>query len=256
MAHENLLLHRLRASLKSAAMLKRYFTPMLGLGLLLATLACAEDKKKEATAPAKSAEPSAAEMLKDPSKATLKAPETFKAKFATTAGDFTVEVTRKWAPLGADRFYNLVKAGYYTDVAFFRVIDGFMAQFGLHGDPAVGALWRTARIKDDPVGKVSNLRGTLTFATAGANTRTTQLFINFGNNANLDITATSPKTGFAPFAKVIDDGMKVVDKIYKIGEGAPRGRGPSQGTIQAQGNKYLKEKFPNLTYITNVTLVK
>ena len=179
-------------------MLKRYLTTVIGLGFIMASQACAEDKKKDAK-PTSGAEPSAAEMLKDPSKATLKAPDTFKAKFDTTAGEFTVEVTRKWAPLGADRFYNLVKAGYYTDVAFFRVIDGFMAQFGLHGDPAVGAVWRGARIKDDPVGNVSNLRGTLTFATAGPNTRTTQLFINFGNNSNLDITSGpgAPKSGFA-----------------------------------------------------------
>ena len=238
-------------------MLKRYLTTLIGLGLVMASQACAEDKKKEK--PASAAEPSAAEILKDPSKATLKAPATFKAKFDTTAGEFTVEVTREWAPLAADRFYNLVKAGYYTDIAFFRVIDGFMAQFGLHGDPSVGAVWRNAKIKDDPVGNVSNLRGTLTFATAGPNTRTTQLFINFGNNANLDITSGpgAPKAGFAPFGKITGDGMSVVDKIYKgYGEGAPRGRGPSQGTIQAQGNKYLKEKFPKLSYIKTVTLVK
>ena len=161
-------------------------------------------------------------------------------------------MNRKWAPLGADRFYNLVKAGYYTDVAFFRVLDGFMAQFGLHGDPKVSAVWRRARIQDDPVGKVSNKRGTITFATAGANTRTTQLFINFVDNARLDITSApgaEPKVGFAPFGEVVE-GMENVDKIHK-----GYGQTPNQGTIQAKGNAYLKESFPKLTYIKKVTLM-
>ena len=217
-------------------MLKPNLSTLIGLGLIFVTQACAEDKKKE-EAPS-STEPTAAEMLKDPSKATLTAPETYKAKFETTAGDFTVEVTRKWAPRAADRFYNLVKAGFYTDVAFFRVLDGFMAQFGLHGDPAVSAVWRRAQFADDPVGEVSNLRGTITFATAGPNTRTTQLFINFVNNSRLDVTPGKPKEGFAPFGKVVE-GMENVDKIYK-----GYGQTPNQGLIQAQGNKYLKENYP------------
>src|SRR6516162_5320221 len=121
-----------------------------------------------------------------PSEATATAPATYKVKMTTTKGDFTVEVHRDWAPLGADRFYNLVKLGYFTDVAFFRVIKGFMVQFGIHGDPTVSRAWRDAHVKDDPTGKQSNKRGMLTFATAGPNTRTTQLFINYADNGNLD----------------------------------------------------------------------
>src|SRR5580700_7276709 len=132
----------------------------------------------------------------DPSKLTDKAPDDFKAVFHTTKGDFTVEVTRSLAPNGADRFYNLVKSGFFTDIAFFRVIPGFMCQFGIHGDPNISSKWMNANIQDDPV-KGSNTRGAITFATAGPNTRTTQLFINFSDNGNLD------GMGFSPFGKVI-----------------------------------------------------
>jgi peptidyl-prolyl cis-trans isomerase A (cyclophilin A) len=185
-----------------------------------------------------------------PEKATATAPAAYKAKFVTTKGDFTVEVHRDWAPQGADRFYNLVKMGFFTDLAFFRVIKGFMVQFGIHGDPKVAAQWKSAQIKDDPTGKQSNSRGMVTFATAGPNTRTTQLFINYGNNANLD------SMGFAPIGKVIGDGMKVVDAIEGMyGEGAPGGRGPSQGRIQSEGNTYLKAEFPKLDYIKSASIV-
>jgi len=184
----------------------------------------------------------------DPAKLIEKAPETFKAQFDTTKGKFTVEVTRSLAPHGADRFYNLVRSGYFKDVAFFRVIAGFMCQFGIHGDPKVAARWRGAPIPDDPV-KGSNIRGALTFAMAGPNTRTTQFFINFADNTRLD------RMGFAPIGKVIE-GMDVVDKINaEYGEGAPRGRGPDQGRIQTEGNAYLKKDFPNLDYIKSVTVV-
>ena len=184
----------------------------------------------------------------DPSKLTEKAPETFKAQFDTTKGKITIEVTRSLAPNGADRFYNLVKSGYFTDVEFFRVIPGFMCQFGINGDPAVSAKWRTANIADDPV-KGSNTRGTITFATAGPNTRTTQLFINFGNNTMLD------GQGFSPFGKVAE-GMDVVDKINgEYGEGAPGGNGPNQGRIQMEGNAFLKKDFPNLDYIKSATII-
>jgi len=188
------------------------------------------------------------EALKNPAKLTEKAPETFKVKFATTKGDFTLEITRAWSPLGADRFYNLVKNGFFTDVAFFRVIEGFMVQFGIHGDPAVSAAWRGARIQDDPV-KESNEKGYISYAMAGPNTRTTQMFINFGNNARLD------DMGFSPFGKVTD-GMKVVESIYNgYGEGAPSGMGPDQGRVQAQGNAYLKADFPKMDYIKSATLL-
>ncbi len=194
------------------------------------------------------AKPAAAPGFADPAKLTEKAPETFKAQFETTKGKFTVEVTRSLAPNGADRFYNLVKSGYFKDIVFFRVVKGFMGQFGIHGDPAVSAKWRAANIQDDPV-KGSNTRGTITFATAGPNTRTTQLFINFVDNANLD------GMGFSPFGKVVD-GMDVVDKINgEYGEGAPRGRGPDQGRIQSEGNAYLKKDFPNLDQINSATIL-
>ena len=184
----------------------------------------------------------------DPAKLTEKAPETFKAQFDTTKGKFTIEVTRSLSPNGADRFYNLVRSGYFKDIAFFRVVPGFMCQFGIHGDPSVSAKWREATIADDPV-KGSNTRGTITFATAGPNTRTTQLFINFGDNANLD------GMGFSPFGKVTE-GMDVVDKINsEYGEGAPRGRGPDQGRVQMEGNAYLKKDFPNLDYIKSATII-
>jgi peptidyl-prolyl cis-trans isomerase A (cyclophilin A) len=184
----------------------------------------------------------------DPSKLTATAPDTFKAQFDTTKGKFTVEVTRSLSPNGADRFYNLVRSGYFKDIAFFRVIPGFMCQFGIHGDPAVSAKWGDANIADDPV-KGSNTRGTITFATAGPGTRTTQLFINFGDNTGLD------GQGFSPFGKVTD-GMDVVDKINsEYGEGAPAGRGPEQGRVQMEGNAYLKSDFPNLDYIKSAAII-
>lgn len=211
----------------------------LGLGLTLATA----QETKPNTKPA-----AATPDFTDPSKLTEKAPDTYKAQFDTTKGKITIEVTRSLSPNGADRFYNLVRSGYFKDIAFFRVIPGFMCQFGIHGDPAVSAKWRTANLTDDPV-KGSNTRGAITFATAGPNTRTTQLFINFGDNHNLD------RMGFSPFGKVVE-GMDVVDKINgEYGEGAPRGRGPDQGRIQAEGNAYLKKDFPNLDYIKSATIL-
>jgi peptidyl-prolyl cis-trans isomerase A (cyclophilin A) len=220
------------------------------VGLMLGlTLAAAEDaKKEEKTQPPKGAQPpSTAAGYGDPAKLTEKSPESFKVQFDTTKGKFTIEVTRSLSPNGADRFYNLVRSGYFKDIAFFRVIPGFMCQFGIHGDPAVAAKWRAAAITDDPV-KGSNTRGTITFATAGPNTRTTQLFINFGDNRNLD------GMGFSPFGKVIE-GMDVVDKINgEYGEGAPGGRGPHQGRLQSEGNAYLKKDFPNLDYIKSAAI--
>jgi peptidyl-prolyl cis-trans isomerase A (cyclophilin A) len=185
--------------------------------------------------------------LKTPAALKEKAPDTYTVKFDTSAGPFTVEVTRALAPNGADRFYNLVKHGYYNDARFFRVIPGFMVQFGINGDPALNRVWQAARIPDDAV-KGSNTRGTITFATAGPNTRTTQVFINFGTNASLD------SQGFAPFGKVTS-GMEVVDKIYGgYGEGAPSGKGPDQGRTQAEGNAYLTKTFPKLDYIKTATI--
>ena len=172
----------------------------------------------------------------------------FKVEFETTVGRFVVQVHREWAPIGAQRFYELVKDGYYTDIAFFRVIEGFMVQFGIHGDPAVAAKWKDSNIEDDPV-NASNMRGRITFATAGPGTRTTQLFINYVNNERLD------GMGFAPFGEVIE-GMDVVEAIHSdYGEGAPAGRGPDQGRIQEEGNQYLRESFPGLDYILRASIV-
>jgi len=188
--------------------------------------------------------------LLDPSKLTAKAPAQFQAKFTTTKGDFVIEVHRDWSPNGADRFYNLVKAGFYDDVRFFRAVSGFMVQWGISGDPAVSAKWQTANIDDDPV-KQSNKRGYVTFAKTGApNSRSTQLFISFGDNSRLD------SGGFAPFGQVTK-GMDVVDSLYTgYGEGAPGGQGPNQGLIQSKGNAYLDGSFPKLDGIKHAEIVK
>src|SRR6266566_2812501 len=175
------------------------------------------------------------------------APDSFKAKFETSAGDFVIAVQRRWAPQGADRFYNLTRSGYYDGVRFFRVISGFMVQFGIHGDPAVSAAWREQRIPDDPVRR-TNLRGMVTFATAGPGTRTTQIFINYRNNDRLDAM------GFAPFGQVVV-GMDVVDKLYGgYGEAAPQGRGPDQYRLNIEGEKYLARQFPQLDKIKKATV--
>jgi len=176
------------------------------------------------------------------------APDQFQAKFDTSKGEVIIDVTRDWAPNGADRFYNLVKNGYYNNCRFFRVIEGFMVQFGINGDPHLNTVWSKARIKDDPV-KQSNDRGYITYAMAGPNTRTTQLFINFDNNSGLD------RQGFSPFGKVTT-GMDIVDSIYNgYGEGAPHGKGPEQFRAQQEGNAYLEASFPKLDYIKTATII-
>ncbi len=187
--------------------------------------------------------------LANPAALTEVAPASYKAKFDTSKGVFVIQVTRDWAPNGADRFYNLVKNGFFDNARFFRVISGFMVQFGINGDPRLSAQWREARIKDDPV-RQSNRRGFITFATAGPDTRTTQVFINFADNAGLD------RQGFAPFGQVVT-GMNVVDALYSgYGEGAPRGQGPDQGRIQREGNAYLQKDFPRLDFIKKATVEK
>ena len=187
--------------------------------------------------------------LRNPSALNEKAPDTFKANFDTSKGTFTITVNRAWAPLGADRFYNLVKNGFYDDARFFRVMDGFMAQFGIHGNPTIAKAWVGARIQDDPV-KQSNRRGFVTFATGGANTRTTQVFINFRDNAGLD------KQGFAPFGEVTA-GMNVVDRLYSgYGDGPPGGKGPNQGRVQGEGNVYLNKDFPRLDFVKAATIAQ
>ena len=186
----------------------------------------------------------AATLLLTAMTADAKTPEQFNVKFATTKGDVLLTVHRSWAPLGADRFYELVKSGYYNDVAFFRVIGGFMAQFGISGDPKVTAKWKNANIKDDKAAGHANTRGMISFATAGPNTRTTQLFINYGDNSRLD------GMGFTPFGKVTK-GMETIDKLYN-----GYGESPSQGEIEDEGNAYLKKDFPKLDYIKTAVVVK
>ncbi len=180
--------------------------------------------------------------LKNPKTLDRLVPDKFRVRFVTTKGDFVVEVQREWAPVGAERFYNLVVAGYFQDIALFRVVDNFVVQFGIHGDPQISAAWAGAEITDDPVSQ-SNQRGMMTFATAGPNTRTTQIFINLRDNLRLD------NMGFAPFARVIE-GMNVVDAFYN-----GYGERPDQSRIGQQGNTYLKASFPNLDYILSAEIV-
>jgi len=184
--------------------------------------------------------------LKNPAALNEQAPATFKADFDTSKGAFVITVHRDWAPLGADRFYNLVKSGFFDDARFFRVIEGFMVQFGLNGDPAVTKAWMNSQFKDDPV-KQSNKRGYATFAKSSApNSRSTQVFINFGDNANLDAQ------GFAPFGEVTT-GMGVADKLYS----GYAGRAQDNFTnIMQQGNAYLAKDFPKLDYIKTATIGK
>lgn len=188
------------------------------------------------------------EALMDPARLSEKAPDSFEVRFDTTQGEFVVEVHRDWSPVGADRFYNLVKSGFYDDTRFFRVLPGFVVQFGIHGDPLVAETWTDATIQDDPV-KESNKVGYVTYAKSGApNSRTTQVFINLADNVRLD------GMGFAPFGQVIE-GMDVVEKLYAgYGEGAPRGNGPMQQRIVEEGNTYLDEFFPKLDRIEKATL--
>ena len=179
----------------------------------------------------------------DPKRLDAPGPDSFTVHFVTSRGPFDVRVHRDWAPRGADRVYYLARAHFFDGVRFFRAVDKFVAQFGLHGDTAVSRAWRGTRIQDDTARK-SNVRGTLSFAAGGANTRTTQMYVNFGDNSRLD------RTGFAVFGQVIRGMDAVVDSIYKgYGEGAPRGQGPSQDSISRQGNAYLIRGFPKLDYV-------
>lgn len=176
------------------------------------------------------------------------APNVYLVRFETSKGPFVIEVNRAWAPRGADRFYHLVQSRYFDNVRFFRVVSSFMAQFGMHGDPRVHAAWDKMAIPDDSV-RESNRRGYVTFATAGPNSRTTQIFINTVNNRPLD------EMGFAPFGRVIE-GMAVVDSLYAdYGDSPPGGVGPDQTMISREGNVYLERDFPRLDFIRTARVV-
>ena len=178
------------------------------------------------------------------------APDTFVVQFNTTRGPFDVQFVRAWAPRGADRVYYLVRSGYYDGVRFFRVLPGFVAQFGESGDPRIAKIWDVRTIPDDPV-RQSNTRGMVTFATAGQNTRTKQLFVNNGNNARLD------RLVFTPLGRVLDGGMRVVDSLYAgYGEGPPKGKGPDQDRMAAEGTRYLERSFPRLDWIKSARVVR
>jgi peptidyl-prolyl cis-trans isomerase A (cyclophilin A) len=185
--------------------------------------------------------------LLTPAALTAKAPAMYKAKFDTSKGAFVVEVHRDWAPLGADRFYNMVTNGFFTGVRFFRVIPMFMAQFGINGNPAVTQAWNKIDLKDDPANKQSNMRGFITYGTTGRpNSRGTQVFINYKDNSFLD------SQGFVPFGQVVE-GMEIVDMLNSEYGSAPQ---EGQGRISAEGNKFLQTSFPKLDFIKTATVVK
>lgn len=191
-------------------------------------------------------------LLPRPDERTVVAPDSFRVAFETSRGRFDVVAHRAWAPAGVDRFYDLVRRRYYDDARFFRVVRGFVAQFGLSGDPRVTAAWRTRAIPDEPV-RETNRRGRIAFARGGRNTRTTQLFINLRDNARLD---TLNGFGFPPIAEVVA-GMEVVDSLYAgYGESFGGGRGAIQDSIRASGNEYLGRRFPLLDFIRTARVVR
>lgn len=187
--------------------------------------------------------------LLEPSKATAKAPEVFRARFSTNKGEVVIEVHRDWAPLGADRFYNLVKLGFYDDTRFFRVIPGFLAEFGISGDPAVSAKWMNLNLQDETALQ-SNKRGYVAFVQGNTpNSRTTEIVIDTGDNVKLDAAK------FAPFGLVVS-GLDVVDLLYgEYGEGEPAGKGPNQSIILGRGNAYTDKGFPQLDAIRTAVVV-
>jgi peptidyl-prolyl cis-trans isomerase A (cyclophilin A) len=222
--------------------MKQFLTMMFVCGAVFAQIkSTAPAAAKSTTAARKVVAP--ARNLLDPSTLKAKAPEVFKAKLTTTQGDIVIQVTRAWAPIGADRFYNLVRGGFFTNATFFRVIPGFMAQFGISADPKVSAAWNSQDLQDEPV-KQSNKRGFLSFAKAGPNTRTTQMFINTADNsANLD------PLGFSPIGEVLE-GIDLVDKFY-----SGYGGDPPQGALQQMGKAYTDKNMPKLDYIKTASIV-
>ena len=193
--------------------------------------------------------PSKALLQPDKTELAAKSPATYTIEFVTSRGPFKVEVHRGWSPNGADRLYYLVRNGFFDGARFFRALPGFIVQFGINADPKVTSAWKDMRIPDDSVA-TRNTRYRVTFAMAGPNTRTTQLFINLADNARLD------KMGFSPIGTVIT-GTAVVDQFYGgYGEGTPNGAGPDQEKIMSQGNVYLAHDFPKLDYIVSAKIVK
>lgn len=210
--------------------------------LVAAALTACGGGEKQAEAPREAPNP-----LFAPKRLTETAPADFRVRLETSEGDVVLQVHRSWSPNGADRFYNLVKNGFYDDTRIYRVLPGFMAQFGLNGDGRINVAWRNSIIVDDPVTQ-SNTRGRVSFAKGGPNSRTTEVFINLRDNATLD------ERGFSPFGEVVE-GMDVVDRFYDgYGDGPPRGDGPYQAQVQVQGNTYLDASFPELTRIVRATV--
>ena len=233
-----------------AAMLFCAVAPGTGLRAQEAPAKTPTPPKTSGTAPAHKAAPASPyeRALLRPALLTAKAPATYQVKFTTTKGDFTISVTRAWAPLGADRFYNLVRHHFYDNTSFFRALKGFVVQWGISAYPPVTAAWEHAPIKDDPVVQ-SNLKGYITYAMGGANTRTTQVFVNLVDNTRLD------GMGFSPFGQVTE-GMEVVESLYTgYGEGAPDGKGPEQDKIEKLGKPYLDKNFDKLDSIKTTTLI-
>jgi peptidyl-prolyl cis-trans isomerase A (cyclophilin A) len=215
---------------------KPYTLAIIGVAALFAVLAAAAGRPQE--------QATRASRLRNPAELTERSPAIFRTMFDTSKGPFVIDVHRDWAPNGADRFYNLVKSGFYDDVRFFRVVDGRLAQFGMHGSPAVQDAWRNALLRDDPV-RHGNTRGSVAFASRGPNTRTTQVFINLA-----DTSALLDRLGFAPFGEVTS-GMDVVDRLYSGYD-----ERPDQRRIDAEGNAYLTRAFPNLDYIKKAAIVQ
>lgn len=177
------------------------------------------------------------------------APETFRVRFETSRGPFVVEAHHAWAPWGVDRFYYLVKHNFYDSTAFFRVLPGYIAQFGISGDPTIAASWKERLFPDDTTAHQSNLRGRISFANAGPHTRNTQLFINLGDHPSFD-------QNYAPFGEVVE-GMNVVDSLWSgYGDAAPTGQGPMQSRLFAEGNRYLMREFPKLDYVKTARIVQ
>jgi peptidyl-prolyl cis-trans isomerase A (cyclophilin A) len=222
--------------------MKRLFARLLGTTILAGCVWAGVQAPSQKQPAGKTSPAGSKPSLLNPASLKAQAPDVYKVKFITSKGDVVVQVTRAWSPLGADRFYNLVKNGFYNGAAFFRIVPGFVVQFGLSPDPAVSKAWREAKIPDDPVTQ-TNHRGYLSFATAGPGTRTTQVFIDLVDNARLD------SMGFSPFGQVIE-GMDLIDKLN-----AEYGEQPDQGRIEGEGKSYLEKSFPRLDTIKSAVIL-